>query len=310
MTKAFTWGAPGREVPLQPAHRSSVPASAGRTPQARRERGTPRAAPAPRGPQAPPPAAASSPATAGHLAVARRQRKRAATLGRRRRRRRQAGGGGGAREHRWEQLRRAARRAGGCFLRCGRGRRPGGCGGRVRLPRRLRVSVGAAAGPVTARRGRRPLAAEGPRWLPRRGGISRWVHRPTPGPWAGAARPEVWPFLGAPPSRPWAAGTHQSPSSCGAARQSLLHLSKHLPLAQVVAAKAPVCPFGSGRREFRELWGHSLTQICIPLPHHLAGTCNAVPVGGINPDPSHLSRSSPSGPIPFPTRLGESFITS
>lgn len=49
------------------------------------------------------------------------------------------GSGGGARAHRWEQLRRAARRAGGCFLLCGRGRRPGGCGGRARLPRRRRV---------------------------------------------------------------------------------------------------------------------------------------------------------------------------
>lgn len=75
------------------------------------------------------------------------------------------GSGGGARAHRWEQLRRAARRAGGCFLLCGRGRRPGGCGGRARLPRRRRVSVVAAGGPVTARGGRGP-DCRGPRWLP------------------------------------------------------------------------------------------------------------------------------------------------
>nr|XP_060481112.1 vasodilator-stimulated phosphoprotein-like [Panthera onca] len=129
-TKAFTCKAAGHSVLPWGASPSSVRASGRRTPQAGRK--APPPPPSPPRPQAPPPAAASTPATARHLQKRGGGGSARPPLGG------GGGSGGGARAHRWEQLRRAARRAGGCFLRCGRGRQPGGCGGRARLPRRRR----------------------------------------------------------------------------------------------------------------------------------------------------------------------------
>lgn len=227
-------------------------------------------------PQAPPPAAASTPATAWHLADARRRGRQEATLGRRRGRGAGAQMGatekGGKKSRRlfsslrpWKATRRlwrtrsAPKAAQG---ECGRGRgtcycarpAPGsdcGISGRVLRPRDPRAGVARPGGP--AQRGRPCILTLGHgKKSSSRASLGSLLQ--TQGPVS--AQSPLFP----PPG----------PISVSRWRRWLL---LYFP------AKVPVCSFGSGQKESRVPQGHSLTQICIPLPNTWQAPAMQHPLG-------------------------------
>ncbi|KAL4831023.1 hypothetical protein H8958_006156 [Nasalis larvatus] len=68
---------------------------------------------------------------------------------------------------------------------------------------------------------------------------------------------------------------------------------------------APTRCFGSGHREATVARRHSLTEVSLSPPHTWPGACNAVPFGGMNPNPSVPLRSSRPVPTAFLPACGD-----
>lgn len=112
------------------------------------------------------------------------------------------------------------------------------------------------------------------------------------------SRPREPGCLGDPRTRPLAAGT-------GTAGEAHHWGSAGFCLGTVSFPLAPARCFGSGHREATVARRHSLTEVSLSPPRTWPGACNAVPFGGMHPNPRVPLRSSCPVPTSFLPACGD-----